>query len=147
MQKWIVIGVAVTVVILVVFIVCAYLFPGWRQATADIAIILLALTGMIAAILAIAILFAILYTVNKIRSVTTDVVVPQVAVLRTKVDGILDSVNSVADTARSSATTVSTTTSYASEQVVTPIIKLAGLVAGVRAGATFLARRGAPDQD
>lgn len=147
MQKWIVIGVAVTAVILVVFIVCAYLFPGWRQATADIAIILLALTGMIAAILAIAILFAILYTVNKIRSVTTDVVVPQVAVLRTKVDGILDSVNSVADTARSSATTVSTTTSYASEQVVTPIIKLAGLIAGVRAGATFLARRGAPDQD
>lgn len=147
MQKWIVIGVAVTAVILIVFIVCAYLFPGWRQATADIAIILLALTGMIAAILAIAILFAILYTVNKIRSVTTDVVVPQVAVLRTKVDGILDSVNSVADTARSSATTVSTTTSYASEQVVTPIIKLAGLIAGVRAGATFLARRGAPDQD
>lgn len=147
MQKWIIIGVAVTTVILVVFIVCAYLFPGWREATRDIAIILLAVTGLIAAILAVAILFAILYAVNKIRSVTTDTVVPQIQTLQGKVDHILGNVSSASDQARVSLTNVSTTTNYAAEQVVTPIIKLASLAAGVRAGATFLARRGAPKRN
>lgn len=147
MQKWIIIGVAVTTVVLVVFIVCAYLFPGWREATRDIALILLAVTGLIAAILAVAILFAILYAVNKIRSVTTDTVVPQIQTLQGKVDQILGNVSSVSDQARTSLTTVSTTTNYAAEQVVTPIIKLASLAAGVRAGATFLARRGTPQKE
>lgn len=147
MRKWIIIGVSVTAVILLVFIVCAYLFPGWREATRDIAIILLATTGLIATVLLVAILFATLYAVNKIRSLTTDTVMPQVQTLQGKVDQILERITSVADQARSSATAVSTTTNYAAEQVVTPIIRLAGLAAGVRAGAAFLARRGAPHRD
>ncbi len=147
MQKWIGIGVAVTAVILVVFIVCAYLFPEFRVATRDIAVILLAVTLLVAAIIVVAILFAILYAVNKIRSVTTGTVVPQVQALQAKVDHILENVSSISDQARSSASAVGTTTNYAAEQVVTPIIKLAGLAAGVRAGAAFLARRGTPRQD
>lgn len=147
MQKWIWIGVAVTAVFLIAFVVCAYIFPDFRVATRDIAIILLAATGLIAAITTVAILFAVLYAVNKIRSVTTNTVIPQVNALQLKVDQILENVSAVSDSARTSVATVSTTTSYASEKVVAPIIKLTGLAAGVRAGATFLARRGAPRRD
>lgn len=147
MQKWIWIGVAVTAVFLIAFVVCAYIFPDFRVATRDIAIILLAATGLIAAITVVAILFAVLYAVNKIRSVTTNTVIPQVNALQLKVDKILENVSAVSDSARTSVATVSTTTSYASEKVVAPIIKLTGLAAGVRAGATFLARRGAPRRD
>lgn len=147
MQKWIGIGVAITAVILVVFIVCAYLFPGFRIATRDIAIVLLAVTGLIAAILLVAILFAVLYAVNKIRSTTTNTVMPQVQVLQSKVDHILENVSSVSDSARTSAVTVSTTTNYTSERVVAPVIKLFSLAAAVRAGASFIARRGSPRQD
>ena len=147
MRKWIIIGLSVVAVILLVYIVCAYLFPDFRVATRDIAITLLAATGLIAAIALVAILFATLYAVNKIRSVTNNTVLPQVQVLQNKVDQILERVTSVADQARSSAESVSTTTNYVSKQVVTPVIRLAGLAAGVRAGAAFIARRGAPRRD
>lgn len=147
MLKWIGIGLAVTAVILVAFIVAAYIFPDFRIATRDIAITLLAVTLLIAALVTVAILLAILFAVNKIRSLTTDTVVPQVLALREKVDHILENVSSVSDSARTSVTTVTTTTNYAAEQVVAPIIKLGGLAAGVRAGAAFLARRGAPRRD
>ena len=147
MQKWIIIGVAITAVFLVAFVVCAYIFPDFRVATRDIAIILLAVSALLAVIVALALLFAILYAVNKIRSVTTNTVIPQVNALQLKVDQILENVTAVSNSARTSVATVSTTTTYASEKVVAPIIKLTGLAAGVRAGATFLARRGAPRRD
>lgn len=147
MQKWIVIGVAITAAFLVAFVVCAYIFPDFRVATRDIAIILLAVSALLAVIVALALLFAILYAVNKIRSVTTNTVIPQVNALQLKVDQILENVTAVSNSARTSVATVSTTTTYASEKVVAPIIKLTGLAAGVRAGATFLARRGAPRRD
>ncbi|MBC8160177.1 MAG: hypothetical protein H7Z42_03075 [Roseiflexaceae bacterium] len=147
MQKWIITGVAVTFVLLVIFAVCAYIFPDFRVATRDIAIILLAFTGLIAVVLTVTILFAVLYTVNKIRSVTNNTVIPQVQALQGKVDKILENVSSVSDSARTSVATVTTTTGYASEKVVAPIIKLSGLAAGVRAGASFLARRGAPRRE
>ncbi len=147
MQKWIIIGVAITAAFLVAFVVCAYIFPDFRVATRDIAIILLAVSALLAVIVALALLFAILYAVNKIRSVTTNTVIPQVNALQLKVDQILENVTAVSNSARTSVATVSTTTTYASEKVVAPIIKLTGLAAGVRAGATFLARRGAPRRD
>ncbi|KAB8145213.1 hypothetical protein F8S13_05125 [Chloroflexia bacterium SDU3-3] len=147
MQKWISIGVAVSALILVAFIVCSYIFPEWRAATRDIAIILVAVTGIIATLILIAILFAILYAVNKIRSLATDTVQPQIKTLSDKVDVILENVTAVSQQARTSVTAVTTTTNYAAEQAVTPVIKLAGLVAGVRAGASFIARRGAPPRD
>ena len=147
MQKWIIIGVAITAAFLVAFVVCAYIFPDFRVATRDIAIILLAVSALLAVIVALALLFAILYAVNKIRSVTTNTVIPQVNALQLKVDQILENVTAVSNSARTSVATVSTTTIYASEKVVAPIIKLTGLAAGVRAGATFLARRGAPRRD
>jgi hypothetical protein len=130
--------------IAVVFIICAYFFPEFRVATRDIAIILGSLFLIIATIVATALLFAILYTVNVIRNTTVNTILPRVTTLQEKVDQILDNATSVAGNVKDSTSTLGTTTTYVAEQVVSPVIRLSGLVAGVRAGAAFLARRGAP---
>jgi hypothetical protein len=140
--KWIGIGLAVIGLIVVAFIVAAYIFPDFRVATRDIAIVILAVLQMITVILTIVLLLAILYAVSYIRRLTHDTIVPKVDDLKARLDSVLDNTRAITSTVHETTTTVSTTTTYIAERVVAPVIRVAGLLAGVRAAARFLARRG-----
>jgi hypothetical protein len=139
--KWIGIGLAVVVAILIAFIVAAYIFPDFRVATRDIAIVLLAVLTMISIILTIALLLAILYAVMFIRRLTNDTIVPQITDLKNKLDGVVANTREITGNVKDTTTTVSTTTVYIAEKAVSPIIRVAGLLAGVRAAARYVARR------
>lgn len=142
MAKWIGIGLATIGVITVAFIVAAYIFPDFREATRDIAIVILALFQMIGALLTAALLVALLYAVFYIRRLARDTVVPKIDMLSDKLDGVIENTRAITGNVKDTTSSVSTTTSYVAEQVVAPIIRVSGLVAGARAAATFLARRG-----
>ncbi len=142
MGKWIGIGLAVVGIITVAFIVAAYLFPDFRVATRDIAIVILAVFQMIGAILTIVLLLAIIYAVRTINRLARETVMPKVDALSVKIDQLLDSTKAITGNIKDTTTTVSTTTVYVAEQVVSPVIRVSSLLAGVRAAATFLARRG-----
>ena len=143
MGKWIGIGLAVLGIILVAFIVAGYVFPAWAANTRDIAIVILVVFQLISVILMITLLLAILFAVFYIRRLARETIVPRVEALSTKIDGVLDNTRAIAGNVKDTTSSVSTTTSYVAEQVVTPVIRVSGLVAGARAAATFLARRGA----
>jgi hypothetical protein len=146
--KWIGIGLAVVVAILIAFIVAAYIFPDFRIATRDIAIVLLGVLMMISIILTIALLLAILYAIIFIRRLTRDTLVPQITALKTSLDGVIENTRGITGNVKDTTTTVSTTTVYIAEKAVSPVIRVAGLLAGVRAAARFLARRDeAPEPD
>jgi hypothetical protein len=146
--KWIGIGLAVVVVILVAFIAAAYIFPDFRVATRDIAIVLLAVLTMISIILTIVLLLAIIYAVMFIRRLTNDTIVPQITDLKAKLDGVVANTRDITGNVKDTTTTVSTTTVYIAEKAVSPIIRVAGLLAGVRAAARYVARRDeAPELD
>jgi uncharacterized protein YoxC len=142
--KWIGIGLAVVGILVLLFIGFAYAYPGFREASRDIAIVILAMLQIISVLLLIAILLAILFVVNYVRRLANETVVPQIESLKTKVDDLLDTTQSITGKVQDTTTTVSTTTSYVAERVVTPVIRVAGLMAGARAAARFVARRGAP---
>ncbi len=141
MVKWISIGLAVVVVILIAFIVAAYLFPEFRVATRDITIVLLGVLTMISIVLTITLLLAFLYTVMFIRRLTNDTIVPQITDLKTRLDNVIENTRGITTDVKDTTTTVSATTGYIAEKAVSPVIRVAGLLAGVRAAARYLARR------
>ena len=141
MVKWISIGLAVVVVILIAFIVAAYLFPEFRVATRDITIVLLGALMMISIVLTITLLLAFLYTVMFIRRLTNDTIVPQITDLKAKLDIVIENTRGIATDVKDTSTTVSATTVYIAEKAVSPVIRVSGLLAGVRAAARYLARR------
>jgi glycerol uptake facilitator-like aquaporin len=142
LKKWIGIGLAVIALITIAFIVAAYIYPDFRIATRDIAVVILAVFQMIGAILTAALLVAIFYVVFAIRRLTNETLVPKVDLLTSKLDGVIDNTRAITTNIKDTTSSVGTTTSYVAEQVVSPVIRVSGLVAGVRAAATFLARRG-----
>ena len=142
MGKWIGIGLAVIGVIAIAFIVAAYIYPDFREATRDIAIVILAVFQMIGAILTAALLVALLWSVFAIRRLAAETVLPKVDLLTSKLDAVVDSTQAIAGNVRDTTASVSTTTSYMAERVVSPVIRVSSLLVGVRAAATFLARRG-----
>ncbi|GAB4203182.1 MAG: hypothetical protein OHK0022_27070 [Roseiflexaceae bacterium] len=153
MVRWIGIGLAVVGIITIAFIVTAAIYPGFREASRDIAIVILAVFQMIGAILTIALLLAVLYAVNVVRTTANRLqtlaqtnVLPKIDALQVKLDQVIDTTQSITNNVKDTTTTVSTTTNYVAEQVVAPVIRVSGLMAGVRAAATFLARRGAPPE-
>ena len=142
MGKWIGIGMAVIALITIAFIVAAYIYPDFREATRDIAIVILAVFQMIGAILTAALLMALLFTVFYIRRLARDTVLPEIRELRAKLDGVIEHTHAITGSVKDTTTTVSTTTSYMAERVVSPVIRVSSLLIGVRAAASFLARRG-----
>ena len=142
MVKWIGIGLAVLGIITVAFIVAGYIFPAWAANTRDIAVVILAVFQLVSVILMIALLLALLGTVFYVRRLVRDSVMPRIEALNTKVDGVIDTTRAIAGNVQNTTSNVTTTTSYVAERVVTPVIRISGLVAGARAAATFLARRG-----
>lgn len=147
MGKWIGIGLAVLGLITIAFIVAAYLFPEFRIATRDIAVVILAVMQMIAVILMIAILLAIMYAVWTINRLARNTVLPKIDMLTGKLDQVIENTRSITANVKDTTTTASTTTVYIAEQVVSPVIRVASLLAGVRAAARFLARRDVRESD
>jgi hypothetical protein len=140
--KWIGIGLAVLAIITIGFIVAGYMFPDWAANTRDIAVVILAVFQLISVILMIALLLALLFTVLYIRRLARDTVLPEIRELRAKLDGVIDHTHAIAGNVKDTTTTVSSTTSYVAERVVSPVIRVSSLLVGVRAAASFLARRG-----
>jgi hypothetical protein len=140
--KWIGIGLAVLGIITIAFIVAGYIFPEWAANTRDIAVVILAVFQLISVILLIALLLAMLFTVFYIRRLARDTVLPEIRELRAKIDGVIENTQSIAGNVKDTTTSVSTTTSFVAERVVSPVIRVSGLLVGVRAAASFLARRG-----
>ena len=142
MKKWIGIGLAVIALITIAFIVAAYIYPDFREATRDIAVVILAVFQMIGAILTAVLLIAILYAVSAVQRLTNNTIVPKVDMLTAKLDGVIENTRAITTNIQDTTASVGTTTSYVAEQIVSPVIRLSGLFAGVRAAAAFLARRG-----
>lgn len=141
MKKWIIIGVVVVLVLAIAFIIAMYMFPEFRVATRDISVVILAFFQLIGTLISIAILFALLYAVQAIDNVARQKLIPRVEGLSLKVDQLVDQSQSVANKVVNTTATVSTTTNYMAEQVVSPLIRVSSMLAGVRAAVTYLARR------
>lgn len=141
MKKWIMIGVVVLLIIAIAFIIAMYMFPDFRVATRDVAVVILALFQLIGTLTSIAILFAVLYAVQAIDNMARQKLIPRVEGLSLKVDQLVDQGQAVANKVVDTSSTVSTTTNYMAEQVVSPLIRVSSMLAGVRAAVTYLARR------
>ena len=142
MGKWIGIGLAVLGIVLIAFIVAGYAFPAWAENTRDIAVVILAVFQLISVILMIALLLALMFTVLYIRRLARDTVLPEIRELRAKLDGVIENTQSIAGNVKDTTSSVSTTTTYMAERIVSPVIRVSSLLVGVRAAASFLARRG-----
>jgi len=97
---------------------------------------------MIGALLTAALLMALLWSVFVIKNLTTETVVPKIDLLTSKLDDVIAQTQLIAGNVKDTTTTVNTTTTYVAERVVSPVIRVSGLLIGVRAAASFLARRG-----
>lgn len=129
MKKWLIIGGVAFAVLLIAVIVWISISNAWQTA-AYVSIVILAVFQLFSTLLAIGLLAALLYAVLAIRDVATTNVMPKVS----------DTLDQVKD----SASAAKNTTTYVAESVVSPIIKLSGLAAGVRVAAQALARRDRP---
>jgi hypothetical protein len=142
--KWIGIGLGVVGLLAIVFIGILYWLPDFRIATRDIAIIILATFQLVGTILSVAILFAVLYAIRSMDQAARVSLIPRLDSLSLKVDQLVDQTQSIAGKVQETTSAVSTTTGYVAEQVVAPVIRASGLLAGVRAAVAYLARRDEP---
>lgn len=144
MGKWIGIGLGVVGLLAIVFIGILYWLPDFRIATRDVAIIILATFQLVGTILSVAILFAVLYAIRSMDQAARVSLIPRLDSLSLKVDQLVDQTQSIAGKVQETTAAVSTTTGYVAEQVVAPVIRASGLLAGVRAAVAYLARRDEP---
>lgn len=129
MKKWIFIGVGGLVLVLVLVVGLITYFDAWMTA-AYVSIVILAIFEVFSVLLLIALLAALIGAVFAIRDLANNTVVP-------KVSQTLDQV-------KDSAAAAKNTTAYVAEGVVTPLIKISSIAAGVRTAAVALARRNKP---
>ena len=126
MKRWLIIGGVVFAVLVIGLIVLISVNDAWATAR-DVSVVILAIFEMISTLLMIALLAVLIYAVMALRAVATETVMP-------KVTQTLDQVRDTAATAKNTST-------YVAEGVVTPLIKISSVAAGVRAAASPLARR------
>lgn len=141
MGKWIGIGLAIVLLITIGFIVGAYLAPDFRVATRDIAIVVLAVFQMISALITIGLLIAVVFAVRTLTRVSQTSLIPKLEALSAKLDQVLEQGHGVAANLRDTTSTVSGTTSFIADRAIAPVIRVSGLMAGVRAAAAYLAGR------
>lgn len=147
MFKWIGIGLGVLTLLLVAFIVGLFLAPvGVREAIRDIFVIIIGLFMLLSTVMTIAVLLGLLFTMNRIERLARGNVLPKLDEAMLKMNDVLDSTRSLATTAKETAANAAGTTQFVSERVVSPIIRVSSLFSGVRAAATSLARRDAPER-
>jgi Trk-type K+ transport system membrane component len=145
--KWLRIGGIGFVLVVVVYAAIAFIFPDIREALRDIAIVVLALFQLVAVLLALVLLITILYTVKYVHQATQETIVPEIKKTNARLEEVLENTRAVVGNVRESSDTVTTTTVFTAERVVSPIIRVSGLVAGVRAAAEALARRDTYSED
>lgn len=109
-QTWIIVGAIVFLVILVAAIVLMASFPGATEVVRDIAIVFVAVETFLIGLAMILLIFQIQVLVQ---------------VLRDEIQPLLRSVNDTASTVRG-------TTEFVSHNMVSPIIKMSGFLAGMR---------------
>lgn len=147
MWKWVGIAIGTVIVLMIAFVVGMYLAPvGVREATRDIFIIILGLFQLVVVVLLTVVLFALIYAIRQINKVASGSVIPKLDEAMVKMNDVLDSTRTIAGSARETATNVSGSTSFVTERVVSPFIRISSLLIGVRAAATSLARRDAPER-
>lgn len=129
MKTWLIIGGVVSVLVIIAGIVLLSIYDAWYGA-ALVAIVVLAVFEIFSVLLLITLLAVLIYAVLAIRDLANNTVVPKV--------------NATLDQVKDSAAAAKNTTSYVAEGVVTPLIKVSSLAAGVRAAAVALARRNKP---
>ncbi len=129
MRKWLIVGGIVAVVVIVGLIVLISINNAWQTA-AYVSVIILAIFEVVSVLLLIALLAILIYAVLAIRDLASHTVVPKV--------------NQTLDQVRDSAAAAKNTTAYVAEGVVTPLIKISSIAAGVRTAAVALARRNKP---
>lgn len=147
MFRWIGIGLGVLTLLLIASIVGLFIAPPEvREAIRDIFIIVLGFFLLMTTIIAIAVLIGLLYTMNRIEKLASGNVIPKLDQAMVKMNEVLESTRTLAATAKDTASNAAGTTQFVSERVVSPIIRVSSLVTGVRAAATSLARRDAPER-
>lgn len=147
MFKWIGIGLGVLTLLLIAFIVGLFLAPtGVREAIRDIFIIILGFFTLVSTVLMIAVLLGLLYTMNRLEKLAGGSVLPKLDEAMLKMNEVLESTKTLASSAKDTASSAAGTTQFVSERVVSPIIRVSSLFTGVRAAATSLARRDAPER-
>jgi hypothetical protein len=145
--RWVLIGMGVLFALLVAFIVGLALAPvGIREAFRDIFIIILGFFMLVSTVLTVAVLLGLLFVMNRLEKLASGNVLPKLDEAMVKVNDVLENTRTIAGSARDTATTVSGSTSFVTERVVSPVIRLSSLFIGVRAAASSLARRDAPEQ-
>jgi ABC-type multidrug transport system fused ATPase/permease subunit len=104
-----------------------------------------------AAFVTVVLLIVVLFLVNYIYQQVQTQVVPRVNELNTKVnqitdklDGVVGNAQGIVGNVRDSSDAVTSTTVFTAEKVVSPVIRVAGLFAGVKAAASALAHRDDP---
>ena len=133
MKKWLIIG-GIVLLLLAIVIPWLLLANGWADEARDLAIILLALFHLVTVTLMIILIGVVVILVNEIRNLAKNTLTP-------KVSEVLDNVKGITDNAKVTSTTAKQTASYVAEDVVSPVIKAAGLLAGVKAAAKSLGQR------
>jgi hypothetical protein len=142
--KWIGIGLGVLTLLLIAFIVGLFLAPvGVREAIRDIFVIIIGLFMLLSVVLMIAVLLGLLFTMSRIERLARGNVLPKIDEAMLKLNDVLENTKSLTSTARDTASNAAGTTQFVAERVVSPFIRVASLVTGVRAAATSLARRDA----
>lgn len=142
MTKWIGIALGLIALLIIAFIVALAMAPvSVREAFRDIFIIVLGFFLLITSVLTTAVLLGLLYTFRRIEQVAKGNVIPKVDEAMVKLNEVLENTRIIANNARESTTTVTSSTTFVAERVVSPVIRLASLATGVKAAATSLARR------
>ena len=147
MFKWIGIGLGVLTLLLIACIVGLFLAPvGVREAIRDIFVIVLGFFMLVTTVLTIAVLLGLLFTMSRIERLARGNVLPKLDEAMLKMNDLLESTRALASSAKETAGSAVGTTQFVSERVVSPIIRISSLFTGVRAAATSLARRDAPER-
>jgi len=147
MMVWIIMGLVLLLLIAVGLFYAAWRFDEFRATARDIAIIILAALQMIGAVLTVVLLVAVLYAVRVTQRIIVQNVIPNIEATRLKVDEVIDNTRAVTGTVRESAETTTTTTIFVAERVVSPVIRVSSLIAGVRAAVKSLARHDVESQE
>ncbi len=129
MKKWLIIGGVVFAALIIGLIVLISVNDAWATAR-DVSVVILAIFEMISTLLMIALLAVLIYAIMALKSVATETLMPKV--------------NQTLDQVRDTAVTAKNTSTYVAEGVVTPLIKISSIAAGVRTAAVALARRNKP---
>lgn len=142
MTKWIGIALGLIALFIIGFIVALAMAPvSVREAFRDIFIIVLGFFLLITSVLTTAVLLGLLYTFRRLEQVAKGNVIPKVDEAMVKLNEVLENTRVIANNARESTSTVTNSTTFVAERVVSPVIRLASLATGVKAAATSLARR------